>query len=192
MSYSIILQKWITLQGAAGPAVITQPENSYADLFPYSDVTVFVEVSNVSNAPTIAYQTSPTRDEVLFTNLEPPRIALVGVNTYIYRYATAALPIARYLRWQIGTGAIGAWNCTFRIWLAATMSRHLSIDFAHKDLYAGESARDIAITMDPYARFLSALRPGHLANTQPSTDTHTRLLSALRSGQLAMRPGIRS
>jgi hypothetical protein len=94
----------------------------------YQDVVAWLEIKNftptTSNLPTIAYQTSPTKDDALFFNMAAPITAAVGVTT------TAMLkdamppgypPCAKWFRWQIVVSGAVAWDLTFRIWIAANL-----------------------------------------------------------------------
>lgn len=114
------LQDWVTIQGGVQP--IIQGENSWLDLFGYQDVVGWLEVREYSNGNTsVNYQTSPTKDESLFTNLASVPLVSVGVTvTPMIKVAMprAAPTLARWLRWNVHVTS-GTWNVTFRIWLAA-------------------------------------------------------------------------
>lgn len=121
MAHAVLLQDWITIRGGAAGEV-TQAEDMYADLSPYGDVVAFMEVSDFT-AGTIGYhETSPTKDNQFFSPMHATAIApAVGVTTYIYRYSTATLPLARWVRWRFSHPTT-AWTITFRIWLSPNPS----------------------------------------------------------------------
>jgi hypothetical protein len=65
--HAFVLQDWVLLQG--GAAQITQPEPGWLDLEAYQDVTFWLMATSVSGTCSISYQTSPTAEDALFTNL---------------------------------------------------------------------------------------------------------------------------
>src|SRR5439155_20885248 len=66
VAHSHLLEQWTTAKGSAAGTNLTQQEGDYADLGPYQDVVVFLEVSDVSGTPNLRYETSPTKDDNLF------------------------------------------------------------------------------------------------------------------------------
>lgn len=125
--HSYILQDWNTVAGASG-AVITQEDTDWLDLEPFQDVVMYLECREstfVGSAPTIAFQTAPTKDDSLFSSLLLPTttINLSASSTPQVISAlllSANVPLARFLRWQIsGTGSTAPWDATFRVMVAA-------------------------------------------------------------------------
>jgi hypothetical protein len=88
------------------------------DLTDYADCTFWIDVTDVA-APTnsnvvLALQTSPTRDETLFTNIATlVTLAISGTPLTLRNN----FPVARFVRWTLSlsnTNA-GSWGATFRI-----------------------------------------------------------------------------
>lgn len=115
----IVMQDWITIRGLASASVIM----SQADWIltaPFQDITFYLDVRESDAAGmTCAYQTSPSRDEVLFVNMGTPvpmTSAVVTVTSYNLTGAPAA-PVSHWTRWKL-TGPASAWDVTFRIMAA--------------------------------------------------------------------------
>ena len=110
-----ILQDWITVRGSV--TTFTQGEAGWLDLAPHQDVVFYLDVREVTGTtPTITYQTSPNKEDVLFQNMVTPFNLVAGnpTVTSIRLNASPAVPLARYVRWQI-TGPAGTWDATFRV-----------------------------------------------------------------------------
>lgn len=123
--HSYILQDWITIRGAAGVTTVTQSESGWLDLSPYQDVTFWIDAREFTGTttPTLSFQTSPTKDEVLFQTMGSP-VPLVLTTTTIAAptnvfLASAAVPVARYVRWLLSGPAAGGWDATFRVMVGA-------------------------------------------------------------------------
>jgi len=86
----------------------------------------YIEVSDTSGTPLMQFETSPTKDDNLFVNMDAAAFTpAVGVMTpKIYRYSSATVPLARFVRWKIPSSSPGAnpWSITFRIWLSPNLS----------------------------------------------------------------------
>jgi hypothetical protein len=119
--HAYVLQDWTTIQAASGVATMTQEEDGWLDLTPYQDVVFWIDAKSSTSTPTITFQTSPSKDEIMFqplvsgvaiptAGLSPPQV----VSAFM---ATASVPLARYVRWQL-TGS-GAWGATFRVLVSA-------------------------------------------------------------------------
>jgi hypothetical protein len=104
---------------------LTQPEPDWLDLTEFQDVVTWLEIKEFSAATTsIAYQTSPSKDDSLFFNMAPPVTAALGVTTTIMlKDATPAgyPPCGKWFRWQIVVTGGVSWDLTFRIWIAANV-----------------------------------------------------------------------
>jgi hypothetical protein len=114
------LQKWTTIRG--GVTVVNQPEHEYLDLEPFQDAFFWLEVSNITGTPTLAYQTSPTLDDILFTTMtaSPVSLAVTGPNAPVVTSVfmlSGTVPLARYVRWQLS--GTPTWDATFRVAVAA-------------------------------------------------------------------------
>src|SRR5262245_48827253 len=119
MAHALLLQDWITVRGNAGSTVVFQQEDSYADLMGYQDVGIFVEVSDFAGTPSLQFSTSPTKEASMFALMSGGALGpgAAGVSVIYVRYASAAIPLARWVRWSLSGAA--AWSLTFRVWLSA-------------------------------------------------------------------------
>ena len=111
------LQDWITIGG--GASAIVQPESGWIDVSLYQDLVSYIEFADFAPAtplPAVALQSSPTREETYFRDLFS-RSAATGVGIDISRFASAASPPARWLRWR--ASGTPTWRLTFRVWLNA-------------------------------------------------------------------------
>ena len=120
--YGYLLQDWLTVRGASAITVFNQPENAWLDLAPFQDVMAWLEVKEVtptSGALQVSYQTAPAKEDALFTGMTAA-IAVTGpgVTTTVMRKLSSAVPLARWVRWQVSLTSAAAWDITFRIYLA--------------------------------------------------------------------------
>jgi hypothetical protein len=130
---SFVLEDWVTVQGATG-VTVTQGEGGWLDLEAFEDVVFWLLVNNASptgaGAPTLLYQTAPTKDEAFFatqtagmTGTPVTLVSAAGtaVVTPVLAW-NAPFPLARWVRWQIP--AVSApFTVTMRIVVAATAPR---------------------------------------------------------------------
>jgi hypothetical protein len=117
--HAFILQDWTTIRGSV--TTVTQGEDGWLDLTAYQDLVFWVDVREATGAtPQISFQTSPTKDESLFTNIVAAANLVASASPAVTKglLASATVPIARYLRWQI-IGPSGTWDSTFRVLVAA-------------------------------------------------------------------------
>lgn len=121
MAHATLLQEWTTIRGV-DDQVVVQSEDMYADLSPYGDVTAFAEISEITSGTELYYETSPTKDNQLFTAMHSSALTpSTGVTVSIFRYSTATVPLARWVRWRL-VNTSSAWTITFRIWLSPNPS----------------------------------------------------------------------
>jgi hypothetical protein len=117
--HAFILQEWITIRGSV--TTVTQGEDGWLDLTAYQDLVFWVDCREVTGTtPAIAFQTAPTKDDSLFTNVIASANLVAASTPAVTKalLASATVPVARYLRWQI-TGPAGTWDATFRVLIAA-------------------------------------------------------------------------
>ena len=120
MSYVTLMQDWTTIQ-TSGASTVVQNESEWLDMADFLDLVFYISTQQVSGTtPTLTFRTSPSKDEALFTALNPGGQVLTATTNHtpiINRFATATTPLARYVRWELsGTTVIA----TFRIYVAAT------------------------------------------------------------------------
>lgn len=130
---SFILCDWTTVGGqtASPPSQITQDESGWLDLEEYSDVVIYLDVRSFTGAITVFLETAPSRDDPRDSNGSPTYFQTIAsqalavgtaiTNTFVLRVlmATATVPLARFLRWRVGSTDGNAWDITFRAMIAA-------------------------------------------------------------------------
>ena len=112
------LQPWTTLTASSGITSITQDQDQWLDLTPFSDVAVWIE--GVIPTGTLYLETSPTLDEANFQPICPRINTGTGASAVtVVRSArcATAVPLARWLRWRLAgnLGGGGQVSATFRI-----------------------------------------------------------------------------
>jgi hypothetical protein len=123
--YGYILQDWITIRGNTTVTSIGQSESGWLGLAPFQDIVLWLDVRefSVGGATSLLmhYETAPTKDESLFTDMVTPvTVALSAspiVPTKILLAQNPTVPLGRWVRWRLtlnGT-ATSAWDATFRI-----------------------------------------------------------------------------
>ncbi len=112
--HSFILQDWNAAMGPSN-SVLTQDEIGWLDLAAFQDVVVYLDCRETSaTPPTIAFETSPTRDDSLFQPIMSTSMSAAATPTVLRGLMlNSTIPLARYLRWKI-TGPATAWDATFR------------------------------------------------------------------------------
>ena len=118
-----VMQDWITIRGSSNTPV-TQGEIGWLDMSAYQDINFWVDVREFSGSttPTLYFQTSPNKEDLLFAApagaMASLTLTLTPSNPYRVLLATASVPIARYVRWQL-IGPNSAWDATFRVLVTA-------------------------------------------------------------------------
>ena len=117
--HSFVLADWTSAAAPAGTS-FTQDESGWLDLASFQDVVIYLTVSEVSASPTIAFETSPCREDALFQPMVSMVMTSAAPQPNVLRAVMlgSTVPLARYLRWKITTGG-GAWDATFRALVTA-------------------------------------------------------------------------
>jgi hypothetical protein len=130
----ILMQEWITLRGASsGVSSITQNDECWLDLSPYTDIVAWIGVRDVTIPGTgfsvyLDIQTATVRDELYFLSMiGSPGQSLAtnggGPPTVINLARDfAVVPLSRWLRWKLSisdASPTAAWDATFCVWIAA-------------------------------------------------------------------------
>jgi hypothetical protein len=126
-----VLQDFTTIRGAFGTTV-TQGESGWLDLDAYEDLTVWIDIREVTFATsqtslTVNIQTAPIKDEYLFVNMvtgysqsstTPPTTPQIQK---VILSQNPTVPLGRYVRWQLVpvAGTALSWDLTFRILVCA-------------------------------------------------------------------------
>jgi hypothetical protein len=115
-----LLQDWVTI-GGNGTTPFVQSMSDWADLAPFGDVVLWLEVRAVTNPGagnvTLAYETSPSTESAIFMPLASLTLSAASspVITKVQLGTNPAVPLARWLRWNLQGTASGDWSVTFRI-----------------------------------------------------------------------------
>jgi hypothetical protein len=117
--HAFILQDWTTIRGGSSVTTITQGESGWLDLTPYQDLYFWLDVREASGTPSIAFQTSPTKDDSLFTAIVAATTMTSSGSPAIVKapLSSATIPVARFVRWQIN--GTPTWDATFRVIVSA-------------------------------------------------------------------------
>lgn len=123
-----MLQDWINVNAGGSGITVVQGQPFWLDVSPFRDAIVWLDVQN-ADAPTglpsasiqIAYETAPTEDEILFTQLTAP-ITLVANTVTVTQLlgSIQGVPLAKWFRWKLSITAANSnpWSTTFRVLLA--------------------------------------------------------------------------
>lgn len=118
MPQAFLLQDWTTLAGAAGSDTVIQSKDKWLDLGGYADVVFYVEFREYSGTSfRIYYKTSASGDDGAWSTMDSETPSSTGLIQSIVRYSAASVPLARFVRWEIGASA--AFTATFRVWCVA-------------------------------------------------------------------------
>lgn len=123
--YSVVVQDWVTIRGASSVTSITQGENGWIGTAAYEDIVFWLDVREVSlsgaTSVNVNYQTSPLKDDYLFTNMMSGVAITAALTTptvtKVLLSQNPTCPLARWVRWNlsvVGT-ATASWDMTFRI-----------------------------------------------------------------------------
>lgn len=116
MALPVLLQDWTSIQGNSSSDSVTQSADAWLDLQPFTDAIFYIERKDFSGTGlTVHYQTSPTSDDSLFQDMATVSISATGLTQTIVLFATASVPLARWVRWKVDASA--AWRITFRVWM---------------------------------------------------------------------------
>jgi len=108
--HTFVLQDWALIAGPSSAlAPVTQEDAFWLDLAPFQDVVIYLDVREVTGAPTIAFETSPAKDNSLFQTIVSTTLT-AGASPTVLRALMlgSSVPLARYLRWKITSGG-AAW-----------------------------------------------------------------------------------
>lgn len=125
--YSFVLQNWITINGTSSTPIV-QTEQDWLEMSPYQDVVAWIDVREFTGtqAPTLALETAPAKDDILFVSMTSTTINMLVTTTapqiVQFLMGTTTVPVAQFLRWKVTgfpTGTPPLWDVTFRIFVAA-------------------------------------------------------------------------
>lgn len=111
MAAVIELAPWTTLSGS-GSVTLTQAPGEWVDVSEHADGMFLLDVKDITGSVRIYVDTSPSDDDGYFTPLFD-YVATTGATLRISRFADAATPLMRYVRWRLASGT--NWAVTFRI-----------------------------------------------------------------------------
>ena len=117
--HNYVLQEWITIRGISltPGQVITQGESGWLDLAPYQDVSFWLDCREFTGTtPSIAFQTSPNKEDFLFQTMTSVTLTTSPSNPYRNLLGqNPNIPLGRFVRWQLTGPSGAAWDCTFRV-----------------------------------------------------------------------------
>jgi len=122
----LCLTDWVTLRANSSSVItITQGEEAWLDVGDYEDAIFYLDVREVTAANTVNlyYQTSPSKEDASFVNIYSIALTPTATTQTTQRVLAkySAVPIARYVRWQIaGLAGTGTFDATLRIHVAVT------------------------------------------------------------------------
>jgi hypothetical protein len=126
---SAVLQDWTTVRfkNASGDQIIfRQSPIRWLDLSSFEDVTLVLDVKEVSGTVKLTYQTGPSTSDDGFVSIAPS-ITLAAQSTITrVGFNSCARPVARYLRWILTQTGLATWDATFRILVCCSGPRGLT------------------------------------------------------------------
>jgi hypothetical protein len=128
--YTFVSQDLVTIAGPGTAGLVTtQSEHAWLELPGFPNAVAWLQVFDLnvnSGVVAISYQTAPTADEGLFQPMYGPQTSVpftptIGVTVTPLVKDLMTVPLGRWFRWQLTTAGTfsGAWNITFRLYLAA-------------------------------------------------------------------------
>ena len=125
--YGFVLQDWITIRGGS-IADIIQGESTWMAFSSFQDIVFWLDVREMTTPGTSLtwyYETSPSKDNNLFSTMASTAIATLtpGLQTPLQKVILASgpsVPLATWVRWRLSpSGSTTPWDATFRILVAA-------------------------------------------------------------------------
>ena len=125
--YGYVLQDWITIR-STNISDIIQSESDWMAFSSFQDIVFWADIREYtppSGSPslTLKFETSPTKDEVLFQTMASTPVSVASPITPLPKVilaAAPAVPLATWVRWRLTpTGTSGPWDVTFRLLAAA-------------------------------------------------------------------------
>lgn len=120
---SFVLQDWITVRGS-GTAVFIQEAKSWLGFSSFQDIVFHLDIRRINLSVPVSglawnFQTSPTKDESLFTTMVTTGGAVNAVTVVPVLLASSPVPLATWVRWSLTPGANTFWDTTFRVMVSA-------------------------------------------------------------------------
>lgn len=127
--HGVLLQDWTCLR-ASGATTVVQSELLWLDVEGYRDVVFWLECKEVNvggaTAVILSYQTSPTKDDALFSSMSlfPLGVTSVPFITKVLEAQDPTIPLSKWLRWRVSLSGSPSsdWGATFRIFCALNPS----------------------------------------------------------------------
>ncbi len=134
--YGYVLQDWITIRGSSVADVI-QGESGWMGFSSFQDIVFWLDIREAtfpSTSPSLTwyFETSPSKDNNLFTPMPTATVALTSLTTPGVQLLSGALPkvilganpsvpLATWVRWRLSPAGSGGlpWDATFRVLVAA-------------------------------------------------------------------------
>jgi hypothetical protein len=129
--HGVLWQNWTTLRLTGTTNTVVQSEPLWLDVDDYRDIVFWLEVKQLAlggaGAVICAYETSPSKDDVLFSAMSTFPLGLTS-TPYLTKVLSAqnpSLPLGKWVRWRLylsGTPTT-EWGATFRIHCSLNPSR---------------------------------------------------------------------
>ena len=129
--HGVLWQDWTTLRLTGATSAVTQSEPLWLDVVDYRDAIFWLECRQLSvggaAAAVLAYETSPSKDEVLFRPMSQFPLAVTSAP-FIIRIIDArnpTVPLGNWIRWRLfiaGTPTT-EWGATLRLHCSLNPSR---------------------------------------------------------------------
>jgi len=129
--HGVLWQDWTTFRLTGATNTVVQSEPLWLDVDDYRDVVFWLEVKQLSlggaGAVICAYETSPSKDEVLFLSMSSFPLGLTS-TPYLTKVLSAqnpSRPLSKWIRWRLSLSGTptGEWGATFRIHCSLNRSR---------------------------------------------------------------------
>lgn len=128
--HGVLLQDWTTVLSTSAADSVIQSELVWLDVDDYRDAIFWLECKTVvlggASGVVLAYQTSPTKDESLFSSMSVFPLSATS-SPFIIKVLEAqdpSVPLSKWVRWRIAVAGTpsSAWGATFRIFCALNPS----------------------------------------------------------------------
>lgn len=127
--YGYVLQDWITVRGTTTTPFL-QNECDWLGFSSFQDIAFWIDIREFTVAAgtlTMALQTAPTKDDVLFQTLSGCSITVAVQTPFLTAGAVPrnilstnpAIPLSTWVRWVLTASSAGTWDCSFRILASA-------------------------------------------------------------------------
>ena len=121
--HGVLWQDWTTLRLTGATNTVTQSEPLWLDVEDYRDAVFWLECKQLSVGGAVgvvcSYETSPSKDEVLFRPMSLFPLAVTS-SPFIIRVLEAqgpSVPLSKWIRWRLSLSGTptAEWGATLRL-----------------------------------------------------------------------------